>query len=89
MDGILENGEEGEEMQCIPLTSLILALGNPRQEKEDGGKGGGGGGGEEGEIIKELNLKLEDVLPGNPGLDYPIYGSVFKTGFSCRNQVIF
>ena len=30
---------------------------------------------------------LEGPIPGIPGEDYPIYATVFDTGFSCNAQV--
>ena len=34
------------------------------------------------------NLKmLMDVIPGVPGQDYPIYGEIPPTSFSCQGRV--
>ena len=40
MNGITAEGNEEERIQCIPLTSLILALGNPRFEGGQEGQPG-------------------------------------------------
>jgi hypothetical protein len=45
------------------------------------GAGGGGGGGADG------GESLEESIPGIPGEDFPIYGTVPDTGFSCDGQV--
>ncbi|XP_023347226.1 uncharacterized protein LOC111716045 [Eurytemora carolleeae] len=61
MDGILENGEEGEEMQCIPLTSLILR--RRRNGRERGKRGAGSGGGwVRGEAGKDFGSSIGQLI---------------------------
>jgi hypothetical protein len=48
-----------------------------------GGKRGGGGGQQRTDGI----AMLEKSVPGVPGQDYPIYGEVPETSFTCDGQV--
>ena len=50
---------------------------------EYGGGGGGGGGGAD----YDSGGSLEYVIPGTPGVDYPVLAQVPDTGFSCDGQV--
>ena len=49
----------------------------------DGPEYGGGGGGAD----YDSGGSLEDVIPGTPGVDYPVLAQVPDTGFSCDGQV--
>ena len=52
---------------------------------DEGGGGpeyGGGGGAD-----YDSGGSLEDVIPGTPGVDYPVLAQVPDTGFSCDGQV--
>ena len=55
----------------------------------DGGGGGGPeyGGGGGGGADYDSGGSLEDVIPGTPGVDYPVLAQVPDTGFSCDGQV--
>ena len=54
-----------------------------------GGSGGGGGGGGGGGDHQGLQW-LIDTIPGDPGVDYPIYSlPAPDTSFSCDGRVIY
>jgi len=57
---------------------------NPRKngDKKSGGKRGGGG-----QQMTDGITMLRKSLPGIPGQDYPIYGEIPETSFSCDGQV--
>ena len=66
---------------AAPETQVVSYFDEGDQHQPSYGGGGSGGGG--GDYLK----MLMNAIPGIPGQDYPLYGEIPQTEFSCQGRV--
>ena len=74
---------------AVPETKVVSYFDEGEQHQPSYGRGGGGhsGSGAGGGGGRDYLKMLMNVFPGIPGQDYPLYGEIPQTSFSCQGRV--